>query len=563
MSSQEKNKISWLIEYPNNIHDIIEVLNKEEDEAISISEQIKHEIKFEMPADPTVIFQLIYASISSQVTQDPTKVHFDISRAIIQKIDPSLLNNSTGAVDMIARNLVEYCTKLKLKIIKAIPPQVLEQINNANKQAQEEQFLPESGRSPLSFKISDLSTIPDLDKIFKIDGMFICDKFLLDTVKSTGKKGNEVAKVYKEKLCKTFSEGKSPLDFWFNTSSPTPEEPFHASQAMKILAGCIFDDKVKSSVKFAEKNVSALTKNTTGTIKKIISPFMEVIENSNQIQVLHQDSIICNVSIPTISQKMSHIVLVGAKKLNTVMGHRVLRHFPQEAFRQRINGINDYRVLRYDRGSTDIAEKLNINGKKAITYINQVVHAMAYLEFSGVYFSGNLIQLSKYKSPITNRQEAFEIVVGTPLLPYQTFNEHESLLIPLLSDPPLVNPNQSHAGQFLLQMEIMEVCSNQSISIAQDDIVKITQQQWEILAFSSGLSPEILKKVQDRWMQDGVDGEKLLVKIDHDCYKLGPKYNKEWLFLKEQGQIRIKNSNRGKMSALKRNNSKKSIQPKG
>ena len=55
----KKESTIILIEYPQDIVDIIQAIGKEEIEAIGVSEQIKHEIKFEKPNKLDVIFQLI------------------------------------------------------------------------------------------------------------------------------------------------------------------------------------------------------------------------------------------------------------------------------------------------------------------------------------------------------------------------------------------------------------------------------------------------------------------------------------------------------------------------
>ncbi len=99
----------------------------------------------------------------------------------------------------------------------------------------------------------------------------------------------------------------------------------------------------------------------------------------------------------------------------------------------------------------------------------------------------------------------------------------------------------------------MSEFSNQSIALAQNLPVKITQQQWEELAQMCGLSPSVLYKVQDRWIQDGDDGARFLEKIDSNYYILGPTYKKTSAFLKQQGLRRIENSRIAKQAIAKRN----------
>lgn len=245
MKQQKKTPTIRVIEYPNGF-DFIEVFKKEELKALSVAETIKLTIKFEIPKQTYVVFQLIFAFISSLETEDPTKVHFDIVRAALKRIDPNLLNTDKRIIDIIARPLIEFCSTLKSKITESTPKQILDLIASANEKAQAEKFAPESGRIPPWFTIADLKEVPNLDSCFEIDGMFIWDKFLLDTLSSTGENGSNTAKELKSIFLNKFqlskTEGNSPLSFWFNVNSPTPEEPFHISPPLQILAGCIYND---------------------------------------------------------------------------------------------------------------------------------------------------------------------------------------------------------------------------------------------------------------------------------------------------------------------------------
>lgn len=182
---------------------------------------------------------------------------------------------------------------------------------------------------------------------------------------------------------------------------------------------------------------------------------------------------------------------------------------------------------------------------------------LAYFEFRDSQIAGNLIQLCKYKSPITGRKdEGYLITIGTSLLPYRTFEAYRNgecgLLIPLLKDPPLVNPNQYHAAQYLLQMKFMEEFSKNSIQLFKEGAIQLSPQKLDEYAQISGLTSEILRKVMDRWTQDGDDGAKFLERVEKDFFTLRPEYKKALDFLKRQGEHRIKQSNRGKASAVQK-----------
>lgn len=51
----------------------------------------------------------------------------------------------------------------------------------------------------------------------------------------------------------------------------------------------------------------------------------------------------------------------------------------ESSFEQIIIGHSDYRVLKLDRGATDIAEAMELKGKQHVINIKEILHAMACL----------------------------------------------------------------------------------------------------------------------------------------------------------------------------------------
>jgi hypothetical protein len=221
-----------------------------------------------------------------------------------------------------------------------------------------------------------------------------------------------------------------------------------------------------------------------------------------------------------------------------------------------VSGNTDYRVIRLDGGFTELAQRLNLKGKKAITTLKEILYAQAHLEFCCQNFSGNFIQLTKYRAPHTNKDTGLLITIGTLLLPYQTFADGRkdqcSLLIPLVHDPPLVGSNQYHAGQYALQMDIMAELSRNSIEVSNQGCVKISNERWHELAQQSGLTPSIASLIHNRWTQDGDDAPLFLEEVSANHYTLGKAYSKELQFLKSQGRMRLRRSHAGKRSAFKK-----------
>ncbi len=504
---------------------------------------IRSEIELPSYNKPHVLYQLIKQFISVLSTQDPNRMHYEIAREILEREDPQLLENN-NLVDIFAR---ELCNHFKLLNTKLIPPKNFQELFVTLQPLTYKAIQQEGFRSDPSLDVLEL---PDgIDQSFTKNGKYIWDLIFCALLNNIGEQGKKTSKELKGKIgC----DATASKEFWFNLTPSNAQ--FYLSKASLLLAYVVFEDIVKGHIPWATKYVPALTTKVQGDIKEVLSHKNKVKEiDGNRIEISHQDSLI-GVSMPAISQRIFNIVFKGALKLNSVTGHRLIRHFPQLAFDRKSTGEDDYRVLKYKRGATEIAELLGLHGKQHVSNIKEIIHAMAYFQFSQNTVSGNLIQLSKYKSPTTHRHdEAYLITVGTPLLPYQTFRREDGgLLIPLLKDPPLVNPNQYHAHQYLLQMEIMGEFSRQSINLATQGSIQIPQHVWEEIASSCGINQNLLRRVLDRWTQDGNDAPKFLEQFDGDFYTLGKEHAKALDFLKEQGKIRERNSKRGRASVQKK-----------
>lgn len=496
---------------------------------------------------PHLFYQVLKNFLFTISSQDPTKFHYEIVRKSLAENDEKALNN-THAIDLLARALVETCNKFNKRL--KLPNALDKLINDCRK-------IDPNRNETLSYYL-DFVDFPEANEdfekqFFEKNGLSIWDNIYFKILKSIGPEGRKRSKEFIEKINKK-NDGWDQ-QFWFKNSASG--EPFFHSPALIILASILWEDDVKKRINFSNQNVPALTTSVQTPISKMLSPKNKVIKRDNDIQLFHEDSLIGVVQIPTIPENFFPTVFNGMEKLNSVTGHRLMRHLVLTAFDQMVEGHSDYRVLNLDRGAKEIVDRLGLSAHNAITVVKEIVHAMAYFEFRDLQISGNLIQLTKYKSPITGRKdEGYLITIGTPLLPYKTFDAYKNgdcgLLIPLLKDPPLVNPNQYHAAQYLLQMNIMGEFSKQSIQLVTDGVIQITENQWKKSAQLCGLTSEILPKIQDRWTQDGNNGAKFLERVEDDFYTLGYEYEKELEFLKRQGKLRINQSNRGKASNIKK-----------
>ena len=178
---------------------------------------------------------------------------------------------------------------------------------------------------------------------------------------------------------------------------------------------------------------------------------------------------------------------------------------------------------------------------------------MNYLDFNCPRITSRLISLGFYKSPISYREDGLEVTTLTPLLPFRAL-EDGGLYIPVLEEPPLVSRKNDWAKQLSLHWLIMTEFSKQSKELVLYGAIKIEDKLWEEYAEKCDIGKKLLIKVKDGWLQDGDNAPKFLKKEGSNLYTLGEAHSKELHVLIEQGQIRLKQSERGKASVRRRAN---------
>jgi hypothetical protein len=275
--------------------------------------------------------------------------------------------------------------------------------------------------------------------------------------------------------------------------------------------------------------------------------------------MIHEGKIIAN--LPTIDPKLIPVVTKGVGNLNSIYHHKLLRYECKMGFENWIHERPDARVLRFERGCTEIAECLGLKSNRAIDEIKALLTAQAYMQFKfDDGSSGNLIVLRNFRSKGCNRDDGVEIVLGTQLLPHYTFQTSKQgrLLIPVpdILLLPLVSSSNYHAGQALLQMMVMEEFTEHSMEFEEVGSITIDQEQWERFAKEVALPESVFKQTLDRWIQDGNDQPRFLIKLGANKYALGDAYKKETEFLKHQGSIRRQRQKDGERSAARRQNRK-------
>jgi hypothetical protein len=537
--------------YINAINHLIKTRNNEEKKANMVSKKIKEEVNLDPVRDLHVSFQIIYSFVGSLANEeDPSKNHREIVKETLKHIDENLLND-VHATDMLAREFIRACKLFKMRFRM---PDCLKELlrSQPSEVPQRDQLLDEVD---VGFTIVRTISFSYPDETFVEDGMFVWDKALLETIRSMGyrSKANSVeyAKRFKELYKHCTENKKDPLAFWFNKEAATPEQPFIAGIAFKLLINAVYVDSVERNIIFKNKNVPALVTNVYKGAIQLFSPQNKIIEKDNQLQLYNTGELLGHVDIPTIEDSIANLVFKGMEKLRTVTSHRLIRFLIHSAFEKKIKGHEDFRLLVFERGATEIAELLGLSNKKYVSEINQILHALSHVHMNIQGFSGIFINLVKRESS-RNQSNEYYITLSPPLVPYHANTLHKKtdnrLLIPILPDPPLVNPTQYYQSQFLLQLELMSEFSTQSKMLAQQGAVHIPQATWEEKALLSGInSKDVLIRVQDCWTGEG----DFLEKVDTDFYTLTKKHEKALSFLTEQGKIRIKSSEQGKRANAK------------
>jgi len=536
-----------------------EIINKqavpvdyETSNQLYVLECINQEIILDSAQKPHIAWQLIHNTAKALATEYPTLVHFAIAReALIDEEIKTADRHSKEYKDIViqvASLINEHCQKLKIYL--SPPKSFKESFDSVN-----------DSTDKLTKKISALDitdwskVIPSIDSYFEENELFFVDSKFLKYLKTIGKNGKNIAHGLESNFLEHYvsfkKTGKYPLSFWFNLQS-TPERPVIFSFAWLYLAKAIWRDEVSRRANLIIKGIPAIIENDQEHIIHMVSHDKNIIQTQAQIQVFSHGLLLGEIPIPMIPEGTINTILKGIDKMKLVEGHRVLRYVPRTAFNQAISGNSDYRIIKRE-SFRDIASELGLKGERSITNMVEVFQAMAFFDFKRPHFSGNLISLKRFKSAKTHRLDGIEITVGTTLLPYRACEDFKSgesnLMIPILSDPVLVGANQYHAGQYLLQMLVMGEFVKQSINFAKYGCIKIPQEYWQKMAQECNVLPIIIK-ILDRWTQDGSNGQKFLEKIDKDFYMLGSSYQKETDFLIRQGNHRIKQSNRAKVSTI-------------
>jgi hypothetical protein len=470
--------------------------------------------------DLSTYFRAAVYSISFLSSEDPSRFHYQVAREILREAGGADLEREEKARDLLVRELFKECQKLA------------------------SHFLP----------IQDSKIEIAEEKIFTSGGRLCLDELFSQHIARIGPHGKKLgeallaaSEIWRQAYLKD-QNALALFRLWVDFDIP----PYYC-RYLKLLAEILWKDRVESQFQKNQKHPPALTQSVQRPITRLLSSRAEILENNGKTTVFYEGKTIADIALidPLLSPLMSR----GIESLDSIYHHKLLRYECKTGYENWIDGHADPRLLRFERGETEIAEILGFKFKEAPKIIKSLLQAQAHMTF---YFDdasqGNLISLREFRSPNTNREEGLEIVLGTQLMPYYTFqtDRRGRLLVPLPDLPPLVSAPQYHAGQALLQMLIMDEFSQKSIELATRGNIEIIQEKWDDFLKQTALPPSVFKKVRSRWLADGDDGPKFLAEVEKNRYTLGEHYGKEYKFLRSQGLMRKNRQQQGQVSVRKR-----------
>jgi len=561
--NKEKNKEekSILIAYNAEINKpklnyLIKAFGEEEVNAIMVPDQIRLELAFDDSKELHVVFQLIKGFVGSLITKHPTKVHRDI---IISAFEGDGIQYDNSIVDITSRELIAKCRNLYLKL--KTPSMLQDLIDNDKEDI--ETFSKESGRQPLPLKIKRYTPSPELESTFKDNGMFIWDKAFTETIKETGKNGKQSAKTLLEtfqEITKKFKEKKDIiLVHWFNFNSPSQENPFYISKTLQALVTCIYKDIVERKVNFAAKNPAGTTDNVTHALTKMFEHGKTTRRTENAIQVHDKKNKLIARIAGVHESIMKQLEAEGITALESIVAIRLVRYIIETIHTAFSNNNSNWSDLVFPGGYNQIVKAIGMSTKYN-HMVKNLVLLLDAMKFDLPGIKSRLINVAVCKSgSIYTKEKAGGIIISAqpPLRPFNIFNDKnkDSLIIPLLKNPPLIGKPNYHAHLHRLQFKITDWFSANSRELAKYGYVHIPPEQWKEW-FHYLLIPDGRNGFHERIIKEITGNAGYLEPLGQDTYTLknNPKPLK---FLIEQGQKRTRASNAGKISAKKRYNTRK------
>ncbi len=458
------------------------------------------------------IYSMVFLSV-----EDPSTLHYQAARETLKEAGGEELEREEKARDLLARALVSQCQVFASRFL------------------------------PLDF------TSFSEDRIFSANGLLILDELFALQLEKIGPQGRalsrdllEASRSWKE----SFDRDQNALALfrlWVDFDIP----PYYC-RYLKLLSEILWKDLVEPQFRKTQKQLPALTLSVQKPLSRLFSPHTSLVASLEKTTLFYEGKIVAEAS--DVEPKYAALLAKGIQHFGSIYHHKLLRLECQEGYENWVSGKTDPQVIRFERGETQIAERLGFKFKQAPSIIKSLLYAQSRMKF---YFDdqsvNHLIELATFKTKSTSREEGLQIHLSPQLMPYYTFQTEKRgrLLVPLPELPSFVSAPQYYAGQALLQMLIMEEFTRQSIDLVMNQSIEISEEKWEEFFKKSKLPSSICKLALHTWI--GQSRGSFLIPIGRDRYTLGTLYEKELKFLSCQGALRKDRQIQAQISVRKRN----------
>jgi hypothetical protein len=349
---------------------------------------------------------------------------------------------------------------------------------------------------------------------------------------------------------------------WALWADPSASPP--GCRFARVLATVLWNDVVASWLKRpaglvypVAQQVTWIHSRTTEVIQQDQQPFhrFQTGENSpiKRIEPLE---------LPAMELAVLDVMLRrGLTLLGSVTAHRLLRWEVSEGHQRVLRREVDARALHIDGGWSALAERLQLQGRKAAEDIHAIVAAQAHscFRFAGGAH-GNLLSYTVMPS-VGQRKGFARIILGDALLPDFLFEIRAKLghtsrtareaqrLVPMVDLPPLIGRPNEHGQQASLSMAVVTELRHRAAELFEQGGILLAPDRWQELAGLAGLPVSLLEQVLDRWTQDGDDGPAFLQRTDTNRFTLAPTHSAARAFILEAGRREAEGAEAGKRSA--------------
>lgn len=533
---------------------LVAVLVIEEDEPFF--SRLTKEIFEKQKNRPDVFWGEAQNKIIYLAAQDPAPAHYKASREVLE--DKKITPTSNSLIDDFARELVTQCQRLEKKIRKT----KMMFIENEEGGYNEVGFHYSLFISQDPCKGAELITYENKE-------MFWLDFVLLEFISKIGSHGKKAAKTltqaFKQRYKEFTADGKKDMPsifkLWVSKSNP-----FYPPY-LKLLAEVVWEDIIypKEQKKEKLKAPAISRKLWVSSMAKLFLKENNVTETEKRLEYRDtKGELLAHADVAAIDSTTLQTIKSGIANMPGVNGIKAFTWIVRRGYHNVIEGCKDPRLIQTTGGYSGIAEMMGCTSKNDQKQIKEILHTMDAFRLSApiglnMIQDGRLIILETTSRSRFGHPSGINIILGTMLLPHFVFElpKRERLLVPIPELPPTTGDRKTHASQYLLQIHLLEVMSENSRELHKNGYIHIPKEIWTELANKSGLPIRALPKVIDRWTRE--DG---ILEADGEYFTLNRKeQGAELAFLKEQGRRREANSRRAKSNGNKSNLNKKKQSP--